>query len=430
MRIGKNSCSFQLRRYTESSQTKRLKSMDWLDTLLTGVIAQGLLLGMVILSLKTGDRMANSFLAAFVLLSSLGLIAQSLGIKGMPVYAIIYPLYVPVILKAPLLYLYIRALSEPDFQLSYRMAVHLLILIPGYLFQIFAWITGGDMAMTSLLVVDVVQNDKRALWFPALINGFAIAYALAALQKLGEHRHFLERHFSQIEEISLGWLKWLIVFFIVMRFAQLGIDFVQIQGMPLPHGKAYAILAMNAVIIYFISFGGLRQPIIFTRALREVMGRNRYLDSASSEPYSSDQPSVANQPGCGEKYQKSGLNDQQIQGMWDKLLTFMTTEQPYKDNELNLPQLAERVAIKPRDLSQLINSQFGSSFYDFINSYRVEAAKALLLESGGKRRKMLDVAMTVGFNSQSTFYAQFKKQCGTTPKKFKDAANKAAQAAR
>ena len=37
--------------------------------------------------------------------------------------------------------------------------------------------------------------------------------------------------------------------------------------------------------------------------------------------------------------------------------------------------------------------------------------------------KLLDVALEVGFNSQSTFYNQFKKRCGVTPKKFRDASS-------
>ena len=51
---------------------------------------------------------------------------------------------------------------------------------------------------------------------------------------------------------------------------------------------------------------------------------------------------------------------------------------------------------------------------------RVEAAKQLLQDGASPRRKMLDIALSVGFSSQSTFYQQFKKATGTTPTAYRD----------
>jgi AraC-like DNA-binding protein len=76
--------------------------------------------------------------------------------------------------------------------------------------------------------------------------------------------------------------------------------------------------------------------------------------------------------------------------------------------------------VRPQELSQVINSRSGGSFYDLINTYRIEAAKTLLRTEDGQRRKMLDIALSVGFSSQSTFYHQFKKLTGVTPSMYRE----------
>ncbi|MBY0574727.1 MAG: helix-turn-helix domain-containing protein, partial [Undibacterium sp.] len=66
----------------------------------------------------------------------------------------------------------------------------------------------------------------------------------------------------------------------------------------------------------------------------------------------------------------------------------------------------------------LINDNVKKSFSLYVNEFRVNEAKTILLEA--KAMKMDDIAATCGFNSLSTFYAVFKKQTGTTPAKFRD----------
>lgn len=102
-----------------------------------------------------------------------------------------------------------------------------------------------------------------------------------------------------------------------------------------------------------------------------------------------------------------------------ELELFMRKEQVYLDANLMMPKLAKMLGWPTPKLSQLLNDNLHLSFNDFVNGYRIEHAKTLLL--GEVAMKMDDLAESSGFNSLSTFYAAFKKHTQLTPAKYKAA---------
>uniref|UniRef100_UPI0030F3F69A helix-turn-helix domain-containing protein n=1 Tax=Paraglaciecola sp. TaxID=1920173 RepID=UPI0030F3F69A len=69
--------------------------------------------------------------------------------------------------------------------------------------------------------------------------------------------------------------------------------------------------------------------------------------------------------------------------------------------------------------SMLINRHFGVNFYEFINRYRIEEAKKMLIDPKYKNTTITDVYLAVGFNSKSVFYTFFKKFEGITPSNYR-----------
>ena len=91
----------------------------------------------------------------------------------------------------------------------------------------------------------------------------------------------------------------------------------------------------------------------------------------------------------------------------------------YRDQDLSLSRLAEQLDLSGHQLSELINTQLDTSFPRLVRQYRVEAAKRMLIDE--PRASVLSVGLSVGFNSQSTFYSAFREVTGTVPSRYRTA---------
>jgi AraC-like DNA-binding protein len=112
------------------------------------------------------------------------------------------------------------------------------------------------------------------------------------------------------------------------------------------------------------------------------------------------------------------LSGSQMAFLKGKLESLMQQEKAFLDNELSLPILAQKMEISAHELSYLINEVYGENFYAFVNKYRVQEAKALLLSEKSDKLNMLGIAFQAGFNSKTTFNTAFKKWVGQSPTEF------------
>jgi len=92
-------------------------------------------------------------------------------------------------------------------------------------------------------------------------------------------------------------------------------------------------------------------------------------------------------------------------------------QQLYLNPSITIAQLAKKLRIQPHRLSELINNTTNSNFKYFINSFRVEHAKKLLIENPSL--SIIDIAYASGFNSKSVFYNSFTKTTTLTPSDFR-----------
>jgi YesN/AraC family two-component response regulator len=113
-------------------------------------------------------------------------------------------------------------------------------------------------------------------------------------------------------------------------------------------------------------------------------------------------------------------NDPRTQQLRQAIVTMMEDEKLYQEPDLTLQNLGERLGVPPYQVSLAINQGLGKSFYELVNSYRVEEAKRLLRKEQSVNYTILSVGFEAGFNSKTTFNTVFKKFTGLTPTEYRD----------
>ncbi|MCL1670360.1 AraC family transcriptional regulator [Elizabethkingia ursingii] len=121
-----------------------------------------------------------------------------------------------------------------------------------------------------------------------------------------------------------------------------------------------------------------------------------------------------------EKSEKKKLiPDEDFEDLKEKLLTLIETQKPYLEGDLNLLKLSELIGISTHQLSYLLNNGFNENFFQFVNKYRVQHAKELLISDSYNKLSVLGIAFDSGFNSKTAFNTFFKKTVGVTPSEFR-----------
>ena len=150
--------------------------------------------------------------------------------------------------------------------------------------------------------------------------------------------------------------------------------------------------------IFFLAYFSLQQREIFDFSQSEL----KELSSLKTD----------------KKENSKRVSDVRMAELNEKLKTLIHSEKIYLENDLSLPKLAEKLAATSNETSFLINEMYQDNFYNFINKYRIEEAKTLLLSDRYSQLNILGIAFESGFNSKTTFNTTFKKYIGLSPTAF------------
>jgi AraC-like DNA-binding protein len=126
-----------------------------------------------------------------------------------------------------------------------------------------------------------------------------------------------------------------------------------------------------------------------------------------------------------KKYAHSALDAPARLRIRRKLADAMNARGLHRDCRVTLRSLCEALKENPHYVSQVINQDLATNFYDLIKKHRVEDAMAALVAE--RERTVLDIALAVGFNSKSAFNAAFRQYAGMTPREYRHKLKEAAQ---
>lgn len=120
-----------------------------------------------------------------------------------------------------------------------------------------------------------------------------------------------------------------------------------------------------------------------------------------------------------EKYQGSSIDNTSSKSLMKSVTSLFENSEIYLNPKLTLSEVAQSLDTSPRILSQVVNENKAMNFSEFVNYYRIEKAKELLISPVGKNEKIVSIAYDSGFGNITSFNLAFKSLTGLTPSKYR-----------
>ena len=380
-----------------------------IDFILLAAAAQGLFLAVLIFD-KHRALAANRFLGTLILLYScmlLHMVVYDLGLYG--THLLLVPMVVGfAFTMGPLHYFYVKYLTSPGRRFGGREWLHFIPVLAfeaaclegfrfhgGRLFGLHGEVMGIQAGMFLLNWILVIQ---------------AAVYMAVSLKILKPYGDAIRGEFSTIDKVRLDWLQAITVMVLVFLGVFFAENILMLAGVNFSNYFNLTSFLM-AVYVYVIGYMGLFRSVVFENP-STAASILRMIPSRSGEA----------PEGPAGKYGKSGLSAGKAEACHRSLLRLMAEKRPYTDPDLTLAGLADMLGVTAHNLSEVINTRTGKTFFDFVNQYRVEKMAADLADPDKRHLKLLALAFEAGFNSKSSFNSIFKRNTGQTPSDFRNRA--------
>jgi AraC-like DNA-binding protein len=342
----------------------KIENMSFINDLGKIIFFLFLLLSAFLITAKSERKLPNYLFAAFLLISVIDLSgffltpSDNTMIKGFKLGS--------VLLQMPLYFLYVNAACYYNFTLRTK---HLLHALPFLFFLLWFSITG--ISEQNNQVFDIVSTVQYYF------------YIVAVFLVLRTFRKLYQENYSSNHHLTYKWLIQTTILFLIGNFFVLLRGFMKTDSSTFMYLYAFSSLFVLFIISWFV-LNALYRPNLLAGINKDLTPIQQIDEPQKEEP-------------------------EQLKN----LLKFMETEKPYLDDKLTLQKLAKQIDIPEKQLSGLINQHTGKHFFDFINEFRINKAKAILKDQ--PQLTVLEVLYEVGFNSKSSFYTAFKKETGVTP---------------
>lgn len=286
--------------------------------------------------------------------------------------------------------------------------------------------------------VHPVPLAYHAMHFAAILC--AVFILLWALRELPRFERALKEEYSYAEYINLHWLRGVILLFFCLLMLWVydsmasGVRYDNIflfNSLVMWIAACFCFyrqsVVINAVKSYFVEPSEDNAETNLDAAENDLDKAMAHLEAAETDqnaPHAYTQPEsvaetveepqpVAEQPVEPEPEE---LKLQQEAAFAERMYLLFEKEHVYLNPRLRLSELAMLLGTNRTYLSQYFNQNCESTFYDFVNDYRIHHAKLLLHSTDDT---LETIAMNSGFNSLSTFRRAFVQREGMSPIEFR-----------
>ncbi|MEM6317425.1 MAG: helix-turn-helix transcriptional regulator [Bacteroidota bacterium] len=355
--------------------------------LLLGAL-QGIILGISLWRGKFPRQKANKWLSVLLLFFAYRLIAEVLASVGIINYGSwLYHVFLEYNwIYGTLVFFYIKNYIDASFQLQKSDWIHFLPVGTEFLFsnyvkvQNFYW--DGTRESLSWL-----GAQAYILWmhmpFQLLVAGSLILFYIYQSKKYLAEYTTQNTQPVQVEDVD--WLQLILKIYSVFALLVMTIGSVDYLFFNYAFNPFYQFPTFIglAIITYWLGLQGFARrnlPILAT-------------------------------PKAQKEYDIAAF-----QSILNQLENAMETEKLYRNPQLTLAELANHLAIKPYQLTQVLNRALQKSFTDYVNEYRVKEVAKIINNPQYSHYTLLALAYQVGFNSKASFNRIVKKTTGQSPK--------------
>jgi AraC-like DNA-binding protein len=363
-----------------------------IDPVLYIGISQSFFAGPLI-STRKPITIANRLLAAWLFMIGIELIFALINSTVIEMYSFPFITFT----YGPLLYLYVRFMTDPSRKFNWLALIHFVPFI--------AFFTISVIFRSEPLVRDLRSFFKPDRFFSLRIiysASFFLSitiYSALTFYEIVRHQKNLKNLVSYTSgKITLNWLKIISISFYTAYFVFFVLGGLSIIGNFIPFDPYFVIFGSIALFSFAYSFYGIKQPVIFGEAVKQ--NGNNVKET--------------------EKYLKSGLKEHQAEKYLQKLIAYMELQKPYLDRDLTIHDVSKMTGIQRHYITQVLNEKFKRNFFTFINEYRVKEVIERFSEVKYNNYTILAIAFDAGFNSKTTFNSIFKSQTGLTPSEYRE----------
>jgi AraC-like DNA-binding protein len=226
-----------------------------------------------------------------------------------------------------------------------------------------------------------------------IFSASGAVYLLMVLRMLRTHLAGLKALFSNIEDQTLSWLRWILLMLAAAWLIDLADTLCSaLLGQALLNDLTADLI--EAAWVYPLTFMALRQRWTLSR------------------PEAKAETTVADK----RRYARSALGPEGMQRIASKLERAMRDGRLHRNAGLTLVDLQAEIRTPSNHISQTLNVFLGQTFFDFVNGWRIRDACGLLETTD---LSILEISDDVGFQSRSTFNAAFRKLQGVAPSAYR-----------
>ena len=262
----------------------------------------------------------------------------------------------------------------------------LRILIPG---KIHLWveILLSVPTVACLALYATIENDILVTISLTYTSVLLISMILFVIYLSRKYDRYLKDNFSNIDNMNVQWVR---VFVLLCATWYVIWHFMIRQEGYLPEAVYYLYMAL--VWIYIYRYSG--KHIAATIHIWELFPTGKTEDTAAAKIE------------CATK-----------ENLEKALDIYMNEKEHWLNPELTLQDMATDLGTNRTYLSEHFNNTLNTTFYDYLNRYKIEYACEIL--SYDAKIPIFQVAELTGFNSRATFNRTFEKHVGTTPSEYR-----------